>query len=148
MRTALEEFKKFLESACDHGFTDRVAAEIWKLGDKLLKSKVISVPDVVWSQSKDTNAANQPEALNEVNTLKQHEDFVIHPDKNDTYRQQDAISKLSRLISLFSTSIPDSWETVNKRQALEARAMLRVGFVFSAYKVNFWYWEMIEMFRK
>jgi hypothetical protein len=142
--------KTFLQVACER-HQNKVAAEIWKLGDMLLKNKVISVPDVVWTQSEHSSATkyqdDSPVDLKRLSTdmLK---DFIIHPDIEDEYRQQNYISKLFMLISLFSTSLPESWKSVNKRKALEAKAMLRAGFVFSAYKVNFWYWEMIEMTRK
>jgi hypothetical protein len=140
--------KEFLEVACKR-YKDKVAAEIWKLGNTLLKNRVISIPDVVWSQSKSSNAMQQHDALCGESKDALLKDFVIHPDIDDDYRQQNYISKSLMLISLFSTRIPDSWKSVNKRKsALESKAMLRVGFVFSAYKVNFWYWEMIEMTRK
>ena len=132
--------KKFLEIACE-SHKDKVAAEIWKLGNALLKNRIISVPDMVWSQTNSNEEHQPPDA----ETLK---DFVIHPDMSDEYRQQDSISKIFRLVSHFSTRIPESWKTINKRKALERIALRRVGFVFSAYKVNFWFWEMIEMTRK
>ena len=143
--------RTFLEIACDES-KDKVAAEVWKLGNTLLKNRVISVPDVVWSQTKDSGDVKKTESVNCGSKLRenafQDSEFVIHPDLTDDYRQQNFIAKLLRFVSLFSTSIPDSWKSVNQRRALEANAMLRVGFVFSAYKVNFWYWEMIEMTRK
>jgi hypothetical protein len=143
--------RRFLEIACEN-YKDKVAAEIWKLGNTLLKNRVISVPDMVWSQVKNVEyKLPGAETLihDELSCTETCKEFVIHPDLSDEYRQQDSMSKLFRLVSHFSTKIPDSWKSVNKRkQALEAKAMLRVGFVFSAYKVNFWFWEMIEMTRK
>ena len=58
------------------------------------------------------------------------QDFVLHPDLDDDYRQKTTLSSIIRIISIFSLSIPESWKSVNKRKALELKAQHRVGFVF------------------
>ena len=139
--------KAWLEKACTK-YKDKVAAEIWKLGTNLLKSKVISVPDVVWAQGRNLGAVTNQSEIDDSSLKKLQDTFVIHPDIHDDYRQENLFSKFLRLVSTFSLQIPDSWKSVNKRRALEAKAVHRVGFVFAAYKVNYWFWEMIEMTRK
>jgi hypothetical protein len=128
--------------------TDRnsIAAQIWKLGRYLLKHKVISVPDMTWTKSfSDTSTYMPDEPANEEGPEKVSlKGFVIHPDVEDDYR----ISYFDRFLASGSFEAPDDWKTVRKRRHLERRAISRIGFVFVAYKVNFWFWEMIEMLRK
>ena len=76
------------------------------------------------------------------------QDYVIHPDLEDIHQFRDSLSTLVTAMSCFSLNAPPQWTTVNKRKELEKIAIRRVGFVFAAYKVNFWFWEMVEITRK
>ncbi len=152
-----EDIKKkrewLLREACDK-CKHKVSAEIWSLAQSLVQDKVISVPDMVWPSSSvleitdtfDCGSATQVDSQEQgCNDL---EDFIIHPDLADDYRQKTVMSGFVNFISSGSSQTQKAWSTVNKRKKLEQKAIKRVGFVFSAYRCNLWYWEMIEMLRK
>jgi hypothetical protein len=126
--------------------TDRnvIAAQIWQLGKRLLKHKVISVPDLTWTKSFSDTYIPAVQT-NEMSIGKEIlDDFVIHPDVEDDFR----ISSFERFLASGNFKVPEDWKTVRNRKVLERKAISRIGFVFVAYKVNFWFWEMIEMLRK
>jgi hypothetical protein len=126
-------------------YKHKIAEEIWKLGNTLLKGKVISIPNIVWSQNDFVAAEHASDSILESDISQR---FVIHPDLKDEYLQKNALHSFFRLISLGSLTIPEHWKSVSQRKSLEKLAMRRVGFLFLAYKVNFWFWEIIEMTRK
>jgi hypothetical protein len=138
-----EELRSRLQQQCK---TDRnsVANQIWELGRHLLKHKVISVPDMTWSKGFSDTYMPSAENNEERPVGEDLEDFVIHPDIDDDYR----ITIVERLLASGGFKVPDDWRNVRVRKRLECRAISRVGFVFVAYKVNFWFWEIIEMLRK
>jgi hypothetical protein len=140
-----EQVKLRLVHACKNNRT-AVAAQIWELGKQLLQNKVISVPDMIWVRSK--GSAPQPTEMYSAQKVSNSErlaaNFVIHPDLEDDFR----ITSIEKFLASGSFRTPETWKTVNNRKALEHKALARVGFVFVAYKINFWFWEMIEMLRK
>jgi Ca2+-binding EF-hand superfamily protein len=145
--------EKLLREACNK-CKHKVSAEIRRLAQSLVDDKVISVPDMLWpsssiidlSASCDVGTATRDDSKEQES--KNLEDFVIHPDLADDYLQKTGMSKFINFIASGSFDTQISWSTVNKRKELERKAIRRVGFVFSAYKSNLWYWEMIEMLRK
>ena len=38
--------------------------------------------------------------------------------------------------------------TMNEIEEMRYAALSSVGIVFASYKIEFWYWELLEMFRK
>ena len=145
--------ERILREACDK-CKHKVSAEIWVLAQSLVDDKVISVPDMVWPSSSALEILGTSDGVSTTQVdpreqgSKDLEDFVIHPDLADDYRQKTVMSSFVNFISSGSFHSQESWSTVNKRKELEEKALKRVGFVFSAYKSNLWYWEMIEMLRK
>ena len=137
-----EQIRSRLLKACNKD-PNSVAARIWELGRLLLQNKVISVPEMTWTKAAkeaDSGAAEERASQADLKKL----GFVIHPDLDDNYR----ISSVERFLASGSFTTPDSWKNARSRKQLEQTAMSRVGFVFAAYKINFWFWEMLEMLRK
>ena len=75
--------------------------------------------------------------------------YAIHPDMEDDH-EFNVVEKIQNAIGNIHSGMktPAEWKSAKKRMGLKETAMLRVGFVFSAYRADFWYWEMIEMLRK
>jgi hypothetical protein len=143
----LEETKEQLQARLlEECKTDRnsIAAQIWQLGKYLIKHKVISVPDMTWTKTFSDTYVPNVQSNEGSPENKDLNGFVIHPDVKDDYR----ISYFERFLATGSFEAPDDWKSVRRRKLLERKAILRIGFVFVAYKVNFWFWEMVEMLRK
>jgi hypothetical protein len=73
--------------------------------------------------------------------------YAIHPDLSDDYAWGGLI-RFQTSVGNLLLGIPASWKTFNGRKELGGRALDRIGFVFAAYKVDCWFWEMLEMLRK
>ena len=139
-----QEMESRLLSDCKSDDGKRaVADQIRKLGWQLIRDKIISVPDISWD-SDMPNASGKTGHSAENGAKTDLENFVIHPDiMNDR-----TISNLEKFLASGTFQMPKDWQSVNSRNLLETKAISRVGFVFQAYKVNFWFWEMLEMLRK
>ena len=74
--------------------------------------------------------------------------FVIHPDLPDHRVRKGLFGKLFNFASMLSSSEPQDLQSVNKRKKLAVDAIRRFGFLFVSYKVEFWYWDLIELSRK
>ena len=74
-------------------------------------------------------------------------DCVLHPDLED-YAEWDLFTKIQTFVGTCSMNISENWTTVKQRVLLKQNAIVRVGFIFAAYRVEFWFWEMFEMLRK
>ena len=149
-----------------------VAAEIWKLAKWLLKKKVIAVPEPDWQTELPKNDKKMSNDSGETrndqdkaaesssscwrrlkktkNISKNVLGYVIHPKINDEYRQKGFFMQLVIFLCFGKREMPDEWKSPQARKEanLDEIARARVGFVFQAYKVQFWFWEMIEMMRK
>jgi hypothetical protein len=129
-----------------------------QLAQRLVEKKIIAIPSISWAeyaesskssslqpaQSKESNSTDTPNILS-VDDLRSV--YAIHPDLNDDEEWGRWIKSQSSVGNMLKT-IPETWKSFNQRKQMGMKAVDRIGFVFAAYKVDFWYWEMLEMLRK
>ena len=135
-----------------------LSAQLLKLAQKLLHENTISIPSLSWKEYRDLEVAKQEKLTAQTQEpLPDHTApnnlgsssvdlksmYAIHPDLEDGH-EWGAWIKFQHSV----LTIPESWKTFNKRKALGGKAFGRIGFLFTAYKVDYWFWEMFEMFRK
>jgi hypothetical protein len=152
--------RRWLQRACaTHKL--KVAAEIRRLGRELVKCRLIATPDLSWPQEEKDKSINHvsnrhmlPDQPNDnafsslvTSSHEDLQDFIIHPDLEDQGDGSIPNRFLNHFICCFGKT-PAAWKTARRRKELEGIAVRRVGFVFAAYKVQFWFWEMVEMVRK
>jgi hypothetical protein len=133
-----------------------------QLAKQMVQKKTIAIPSISWieyaetfkknrlnishhGRSNETDQLGNPSGLTSIEDLKSQ--YAIHPDLDDT-QEWDKWTKLQSSLGNMLTTIPATWKTFNKRKELGMKAVDRIGFVFAAYKVDFWFWEMLEMLRK
>ena len=139
-----------------------LSAQLLKLAQKLLHENTISIPSLSWKEYRDlyvtkqeklTAQAQEPlpdqATLNDLDTspIDLKSMYAIHPDLEDDHKW-GAWIKIQNSVGTLLMTIPASWKTFNKRKALGGKAFDCIGFLFAAYKVDFWFWEMFEMLRK
>ena len=135
-----EEMEQRLLEDCKTDLGRRAVAEqVRELGWRLIRDKIISVPDISWDKTSSSHNADVDQG-----PKSDLANFVIHPDIEDKRN----VSNIEKLLASGTFTMPKEWATVNTRLLLEKKAIARVGFVFQAYKINFWFWEMLEMLRK
>jgi hypothetical protein len=158
------KIRKRIEKA--HNDNPRVLSVLLlQLAKKLLRENTISIPRISWKDFRDSEASKtliqrgsktvdsesdlspeHPSSLESVHIdLKSH--YAIHPDLDDHHEWGWWIQLQSSVGNLFMT-MPEAWRTINTRKQLGGKALERIGFLFATYKVEYWYWEMLEMFRK
>eukprot|EP00291_Cryptomonas_curvata_P017050 CAMPEP_0172169214 /NCGR_PEP_ID=MMETSP1050-20130122/10581_1 /TAXON_ID=233186 /ORGANISM="Cryptomonas curvata, Strain CCAP979/52" /LENGTH=1462 /DNA_ID=CAMNT_0012840247 /DNA_START=2726 /DNA_END=7114 /DNA_ORIENTATION=+ len=132
-----------------------------KLSDRqlkaLLKHKWPVKNDVAQDELDPQTLKNVIEHIQEQSAAKQYEDEKNHLDEVDC--PLDALAKnelLQKVLDIGKTLRKDGvlvlpqlvWNMVSPEYSDENVAIRRVGFLFLAYRVEYWYWEAIEMFRK
>ena len=138
-----------------------LSVALFKLANDLLRDRIISIPSLSWNQGR--NANNEEIIVNRAKTSFAPEDlkcfeslqtsqnilekFAIHPAMDDSHTWT-FMEKVQTFIGSGSWSPSAEWKSVLLRKRMKDRAVERVGFVFAAYRVDFWFWEMIEMLRK
>ncbi len=147
------------------------SSSLLKLAKKLVQDNCISIPSTSWRGYKESLEASESQNKIEPQTavtqicasdlsaehscgfdtssvnIDLESLYAIHPDLDDDQTWGFWI-KLQNSFGTLLMGIPESWKSFNKRKALGGKAIDRVGFVFAAYKVDFWFWEMLEMTRK
>ncbi len=133
-----------------------------KLAKKLARENAFSNSSITWRKYRDSGASNSkilprpnqesdhyPNNLNRLNDASVDLEllYAIHPDLVDNQEWSGWI-KFQNSIGNLLTTMPEAWKTFNGRKELGGKALDRIGFVFAAYKVDCWFWEMLEMFRK
>ena len=130
------------------------------LAKQLVKRNSVAIPSISWKEYTDASKIKlQPGQVKEPDLSFKNPNYsasadvdlkatyAIHPDLEDDQEWGGWIKFQSSLGNLLMTR-PESWNTYNKRKELGRKAIDRIGFVFAAYKVDFWFWEMLEMLRK
>jgi hypothetical protein len=129
-----------------------------KLAKKLVRENTISIPRISWKDYREHEASRtkfnpvqSDESESPVHLDSDNSEllssYAIHPDLED-FQEWGRWIYWQTLMGNLLMTIPDAWKTLNKRKALGNKAFNRIGFLFNAYRVNYWYWEMLEMFRK
>jgi hypothetical protein len=139
-----------------------LSEQLLKVAHKMLHANTISIPNISWIEYQDLAAfktkslSAQGKESDHAHDIPMHLDdvqvdlkstYAIHPDLDDVHEWGTWIKVQNSVGNLLMT-IPGSWKTFNKRKKLGQKAFDRIGFLFTAYRVDYWYWEMLEMFRK
>ena len=137
------------------------------MAKKLLRENTLSIPNTSWREYRDADAVRkQQQTKTEKDVSKdsesglspehssilesddvERESYVIHPDLDDDQDWSWWIKFQSSVGNLLMKT-PEEWKTVSKRKELGGKALDRIGFLFAAYKIKYWYWELLEMLRK
>jgi hypothetical protein len=127
-----------------------LSKRLLELGKQLVADGKIAPPHTTWSSvSKSTVPVQQiQEELDPRHIEKLESVFVFHPDLPDHCLKKGLFGKVFNLAAALTSSDLQDLQSVNKRKALAEAAISRLGFLFLSYKVEFWYWELIEMSRK
>ena len=146
-----------------------ISIALLNLAKALQKANIISVPRNSWKEIylEDPNQtetdidtkAQEAENVHHTRARRSSDFFelkekdpiavsrcVIHPDKED-HNEWDFFTRIQTKVGNCFVNHSD-WNTPSQRSKLRIKAVSRVGFIFAAYKVEFWYWEMLEMLRK
>jgi hypothetical protein len=121
---------------------------IRRLGQRLVADKKITNPHVEWTPDSLEPAQQEPKEQSPSSIDLLESLFVVHPDLPDQRLQTGVWALIFRIISKLAASEQRNLHTVNQRKSLERAAIKRLGFILVGYKVDFWYWELIEMTRK
>jgi hypothetical protein len=129
-----------------------------RLAKQLMHENTISIPSISWTEYREKVASKT-----EIRPVQSKESegssslncngfdiksvYAIHPDLEDDQEWGWWIKLQTSTGNLLMT-MPQAWKTLNQRKGLGNKAFNRIGFLFTAYRVNFWYWEMLEMLRK
>ncbi len=123
----------------------------------LLKHKWPAKNDVAQGELDPHTLQNVIEHIQEQSTAEQYEDEKTQINGEDCL--MDVFEKnelLQKVLDVGKTLRKDGvlvlpqlvWNMVSPEDSDENIAIRRVGFLFLAYRVEYWYWETIEMFRK
>ena len=125
-----------------------LSQKLVELGEQLVSDNKIASHHIAWPSEPvvpfQTNKFNtDPTLIDKLESV-----FAVHPDLPDQRLNRGLLAKLFNIALMISFSEVQDLQTVNKRKKMEEASIKRLGFLFVGYKVEFWYWELIEMSRK
>jgi len=156
--------------AQDETESKNLSIAIFQLANELLVKGKISIPTLSWHEHEKVNLKDKSEELimiaKETGSqaispeeakklemklkqakLEMAKTYAIHPLLDDSHNWT-FIEQVQTFIGSGSLNPSADWKSVYTRKNMKNHAVERVGFVFAAYRVDFWYWEMLEMLRK
>ena len=155
--------------AQDESKSKNLSIAIFQLANELIRQGIISIPLLSWHQQRNVkDQFEEPEMISKENgpqakisseeakqlkekletaKLELAKTHVIHPLLDDSHNWT-FMERVQTFIGSGSLNPSADWKSVYTRKNMKDRAIECVGFVFAAYRVDFWFWEMLEMLRK